>query len=114
MVSMTVTAENIAELRAELELLELFDRRRREQGRDYGSGQRAKELSRRRRELEPYAEGATEASAEELFAAFLRVGKPRLEDAGSSGAATAWRSIERELRSAAHLEEDRAELDESS
>lgn len=73
--------ENARELAAELELLELYDVRRASQGHDYGCGQRAGELMRRRRELErldPLGE-LEPPTREELDAAWHRVLLPRFE-----------------------------------
>lgn len=66
---------------AELEVLERFDTLRQLAGHDYGSGQRAAELLRRRLELRScgiIAGGARDAEAAELADAFERVGRPRM------------------------------------
>jgi hypothetical protein len=76
----------IRRLRAELELLELYNAFRESAGHDYGNGQRHKELSRRRRELESlYASmdpiairELGEATGRELLAAWQAIGQPRL------------------------------------
>lgn len=82
--------EELRRLAAELEVLEQYDARR--QGwYDFGGGQRYAELSRRRRELQSLervelvmlGSSATELdfelTADELLAAYERVGRPRLE-----------------------------------
>jgi hypothetical protein len=65
-------------LAAELVVLELYDDRRRLFGHDYGNGQRVRELNRRHRELEPCGMIVPPLDAGELYAAYLRVGVPRL------------------------------------
>lgn len=106
-------------LRAELEILERYDRRRSELGHDYGSGQRYAELVRRRRESGAVTRASGFYSPElvhelerpltglELLEAYDRVGAPRvrrleLEDYRSGTPATvrsvrAWRELRREL-----------------
>lgn len=122
---MSVTPENIAELVAELELLELFDRGRELAGHDYGAGQRAKELSRRHLELEPFRHSVAAPSAAELLAAFERIGRPRVEriqaeaearrrypgrelGEGEERTLKAWNRLEKRLKGAADLEAERA------
>ncbi len=94
---------------AELELLEEYDRARSVAGHDYGSGQRNAELGRRRREVGVDALGseiaAAPLTADELAAAFDRVGRPRLtrsarqadryETATARRTFATWRRIER-------------------
>lgn len=80
------TEKTPEQLAAELKLLRAYDRQRALAGHDFGSGQRARELSRRQRELE-YLTSRSSRSAYELerdvplvalTAAFWRIGKPRL------------------------------------
>lgn len=100
---------------AELAVLEQFDILRQATGHDFGAGQRAAELARRRRELRhPGSIDVTDtlgATAEEMAEAFERVGRPRLarierEDFRRHTAATgrtfaAWTRLERRLAIAA-------------
>lgn len=72
----------LVRLVAELEVLERFDWLRQAAGHDYGAGQRANELMRRRRELDRDARRAC-SELEELeptparLEAFERIGRPR-------------------------------------
>lgn len=73
------------ELLAEYFVLEQYDRRRSRLYGDYGNGQRARELARRRNELERrgidlYTNGLSVPSTD-CAAAFERVGRPRLRRA---------------------------------
>lgn len=101
------TATHERALVAELALLERYDNLRVRVGHDYGCGQRAGELSRRRRELR--AHGGSElltltVTRDELEQAFERVGVERLRRAendyrlyGSQGAArtlATWRRMQ--------------------
>lgn len=73
------TRERARRLAAELEILLTYDARR-AGWYDYGAGQRAKELSRRRRELhslDPLGE-LEPPTPQEALEAFERVGRPRL------------------------------------
>lgn len=75
-------AELVARLTAEVIVLEQYDRERRRAGHDYGNGQRARELTRYRRELR--RNGAEEwpedhaATPAELVEAARRLIPPRL------------------------------------
>jgi hypothetical protein len=86
---------------AELELLERYDWTRRRLGHDFGAGQRAHELSRRRRWLASNDTSDTRAATGlELLEAYVRIGRPRLAraESGPITAATArtiatWRNV---------------------
>lgn len=108
-------AQTQRELAAELVVLEEFHARRSAAGHDYGGGQRRSEIWRRRRALDLEALrwsglADSEFSAEELAAAFDRVGRPKIarierEDYRRSTPSTqrtlrTWRSIERTYGSA--------------
>jgi hypothetical protein len=68
-------------LAAEFKILRLYDHRRELSGHDYGAGQRARELRRRRWELDALDANWPTIALEqhELAEAFARVGAPRLE-----------------------------------
>lgn len=100
---------------AELEVLERFDAKRQAAGHDYGAGQRASELSRRRNELvglglRAGGEDDPELTPAELLAAFDRVAGPRIkrliaEDYRRGTPATkrtimTWRRLSADLRAA--------------
>lgn len=72
-------AKEARKLLAELELLGAYDAMRERAGHDYGSGQRAGELIRRRRELEAlgFDYSGADVSDAELEAAWRRVAVPR-------------------------------------
>jgi hypothetical protein len=72
------TEEKRRRLIAELQILEWYDQLRQHAGHDFGSGQRWKELARRRRELGDVWSFDMNSSPVELEEAFERVGRPRL------------------------------------
>lgn len=93
---------------AELVIVEDFDAWRSAAGHDYGAGQRARELRRRRRELALVGGPVDDLTPAELFAAFERIGPERIrrierEDYRRRTPATertirTWRSLERDIR----------------
>lgn len=101
-----VTTDNLAELGAELEVLELFDLRRRELENDRGKGSRSKELSRRRLELEPYDRSSQPASAAELLEVAERLRDERAEGSSDENV-KAWRGLVRDLKAAAAIDDER-------
>lgn len=101
-----VNAENLAELRTELEVLSLFDVYRDEQGNDRGKGQRRRELERRRGELQPFDLSLRAPSFRELEETALRLRAERTKRGGDANAA-AWRALRRDLAAAAHVDEVR-------
>lgn len=100
---MNTTDTQRAEL-AELYVLETYDSIRTALGHDYGCGQRAAELSRRRRAL-TLRSSVVEPSRDDITAAFERVGRPRLKRVlqedyrrttpASSRTARAWKYVGR-------------------
>lgn len=87
------------ELLAELEILTTYDAIRQSRGHDYGGGQRAAELRRRRQSVEPNL--GEPLTVDELADAYDRVGRPRLErlerdafgTASSNRSIAAWRTV---------------------
>lgn len=101
-----MSAPTTRELAAEYHVLDTFDTWRSGAGHDYGSGQRGAELRRRRRVV-PSTGPYLPFTADELAAAFERVGRPRLARAERDAARYAnvaptarrtietWRRLER-------------------
>lgn len=106
---MNVTSENIDSLQAELELLELFDKRRAREPGDRGAGARRKEIEQRRLELEPYAGSILPPNALDLASAFTMIGIER-RDRAERVSRRIWNELAGAISDAANLELDRAEL----